>query len=486
MSSIIALLSWALILGQYSFVVTADVLADLDALQSTTEALLRDHEQDETLTKLDLLVNELAEEHADLDKLEQELLHRTKELEGLIQTINARQIEFLSKQLTDTVHAELESRKGTENETVGVEEDYSQALSLNELKNAITEPVEKILEDMDDGLENWMVDLVGNYVMDFRKKKALQFVATAAKEATKSRDVSSTESSNSCLTPANGAFLIQETLSKQSSAAETDYFASAVVVHEFTSQSYSPQVKEPLGQVPLRRYIPEDIERLLPEGWEDWNVAIPPAMYRLLNMPHKAVTLPPEAILDANIHPGACWPMSGSSGHITLRLAEPIAFNSLTIDHSPVLTLDGSSAPKTVNVIGYPPCSDKCGGLGFDMEQPQNLMQIEYDIDGPASQTFSLAHNDAGGSAEGGSCNSGGGGASQCSSGGAPPGPCSGGPAFGGGSERSCNGTGGGAPREENGQPGKIVAGIRIEVAKNWGNADYTCIYRMKAHGQLL
>ena len=94
-------------------------------------------------------------------------------------------------------------------------------------------------------------------------------------------------------------------------------------------------------------------------------------------MPHKAATLPPEAILDANIHPGACWPMAGSSGYVTLRLPVPISLDSVTVDHSPVLNSDGSSAPNIINVIGYPPCSKKnnCGGLGFDMEQHQKLMQ---------------------------------------------------------------------------------------------------------------
>lgn len=296
-SSIIAFLPLTLILLVLNFSnsVAGDILAELDALQSSTELLLREHQQDETLTKLDSLVNELAEEHESLDKLERELIERTKELEKLIHTINNRQIEYLSKQLKDTVEAELESRSGNENETVGAnDEDLSQALSMEELEEAVNGPVEKIFNDVDDALENWMVDLVGNYVVDFRKQKALDFVANAAREATLSQDAASssseTSSSNSCITPAQGAFLIQEALLQQSSAPP-DYLATAVVVHEFTSPTYEAPVTEPLGQVSWRRYIPEDIERILPEGWEDWNVALPPAMYRMMVRHIKTISM---------------------------------------------------------------------------------------------------------------------------------------------------------------------------------------------------
>ena len=69
--------------------------------------------------------------------------------------------------------------------------------------------------------------------------------------------------------------------------------------------------------------------------------------------------------------PGSCWPMQGSKGQVTLRLAYPIKLQSLTIDHvsRQIIPEDAyNTVPKKMKVIAYPPCDEVggCGGLGFD------------------------------------------------------------------------------------------------------------------------
>mmetsp|Transcript_27435 Transcript_27435/g.31307 ORF Transcript_27435/g.31307 Transcript_27435/m.31307 type:complete len:490 (+) Transcript_27435:47-1516(+) len=468
-------------LGSHIFIIAGDdVIADLQAVHSSMETLLRDSEQNQTSTQLGTRVNQFLEEHEELIKLENDLIRRTLALKDKIKAVNSRQIQFLSQQLEESVTSELESRKAkaAEKESI-VEEDYSKSLSVEEFNEEFTVPVETVIKDVNDALQNWVVDRVGHYAMETRIKKAREVIATATEykaSITKKNETKSNTKSDidipTCVSPADGAYMIHKALS---SKPKEDYLAGATIVHEFTSETYSSVHQELLGKSPLRRYIPDDVERILPDEWEEWNVAVPSSVYRFLNMPHKAKTLPPEAILDASLHPGACWPMAGSSGFVTIRLSEPVAIESITINHAPVLKSDRSSAPKNIKLIGYPPCriNNNCGGLGFDIEQPNELMQIRYDIGDPPSQKFPLEAHGGGG---GGSCSGGidveehikepvevtieangdmTGEIPQCSQ---PP------------------------PVEED-ETEMVVAAIRLEFTKNWGNQDYTCIYQLKMHG---
>ncbi len=183
---------------------------------------------------------------------------------------------------------------------------------------------------------------------------------------------------------------------------------------------------------------------------------------------------PPETILQKNTLPGACWPVAGTSGQVTLKLAYPVIVDAVSIDHvARAIIPKGQhrSAPKHVNVVGYPPCENNdviCSALGFDMSDPTDIAHIMYDVEGRQSvQTFesnyakavnSLAKphlgDDAGdGKAdhsdleEHGSCSS--------------------------VKATSCN-----AP------PRIRVAGLTIHVLENWGNPDFTCLYRVRVHGE--
>lgn len=151
-----------------------------------------------------------------------------------------------------------------------------------------------------------------------------------------------------------------------------------------------------------------------------------------------AATLPPEAILDANTYPGACWPMAGNKGYVTLRLAQPQPFSGITIEHAPLL--DGStSTPRHFTVTGYPPCAT-CG-LGFNTTAPKVLTMFEFDVaSGGHSQKFTALPD----LPQEGSCEV---------------------------TKPTCG--------EDGGDPGEMIGGIRIEITGNWGHDDYTCLYRV-------
>lgn len=159
---------------------------------------------------------------------------------------------------------------------------------------------------------------------------------------------------------------------------------------------------------------------------------------------------------------------------MTLKLAYPVVVEAVSIDHVPgaIISKDQrSTAPKHIKVVGYPPCDSndvECSALGFDMSDPTDIAQILYDVEGSKSvQTFEsnyakalkslsksyLRDHDREGKAdhsvvgEIGSCSS--------------------------AEATSCS------------VPPRIrVAGLTIQILENWGNPDYTCLYRVRVHGE--
>ncbi|KAG2375194.1 hypothetical protein C9374_010198 [Naegleria lovaniensis] len=86
----------------------------------------------------------------------------------------------------------------------------------------------------------------------------------------------------------------------------------------------------------------------------------------------------PDIILTSDTTIGNCWPMKGGSGFVVIELASPIIPTAFSIDHVPrSLTPNFSSAPRQFTVFAY--------------ENSTSLVKIhtfEYDIKGPATQTF--------------------------------------------------------------------------------------------------
>ena len=90
-------------------------------------------------------------------------------------------------------------------------------------------------------------------------------------------------------------------------------------------------------------------------------------------------------------------------------------------------------------------CDD---GLDFDVTKPELLVDFEYDIDGPTIQTFELSNEEDE-------------------------------------SEASCSETGSscGVGDLYASEGSDAVVAVGLEILDNWGNEDYTCLYRFRVHG---
>lgn len=194
----------------------------------------------------------------------------------------------------------------------------------------------------------------------------------------------------------------------------------------------------------------------------------------------------PRTALTPSLQLGHCWPMAGSEGRITVRLARPIAVTAVTIDHpQTAIALDrstaaigssdasalppqlgglNSAAPRAFRLYGYTTAataaaagSHSGAGAGSSDAPVDGVVAIAdvngdaagllrrrrvllgsfaYDATGPRTQTFLLPHAQAQAHAEGA-------GAGQ----------------------------------------GEVFSHVTLEVASNHGNRDFTCLYRLRVHG---
>ncbi|XP_007942329.2 SUN domain-containing protein 3 [Orycteropus afer afer] len=96
--------------------------------------------------------------------------------------------------------------------------------------------------------------------------------------------------------------------------------------------------------------------------------------------------MPPDIILQPDVHPGKCWAFPGSQGHTFIKLARKIIPTAVTMEHiSEKISPSGniSSAPKEFSVYGI---SEECKG------EEIFLGQFIYDKEETTVQTFELQH----------------------------------------------------------------------------------------------
>ncbi|XP_040820923.1 SUN domain-containing protein 3 [Ochotona curzoniae] len=94
--------------------------------------------------------------------------------------------------------------------------------------------------------------------------------------------------------------------------------------------------------------------------------------------------MPPDTILQPDVHPGKCWAFPGSQGHTVIRLARRITPSAVTIEHiSEKVSPSGntSSAPKDFSVYGI---LRKCEG------EAVLLGRFRYNKSDSTVQTFAL------------------------------------------------------------------------------------------------
>eukprot|EP00984_Skeletonema_dohrnii_P006379 scaffold2282_cov77-Skeletonema_dohrnii-CCMP3373.AAC.3 len=213
----------------------------------------------------------------------------------------------------------------------------------------------------------------------------------------------------------------------------------------------------------------------------------------------------------------------------TVRLPYPIHIDAVSVEHRAfplpqrVLTdgvRGGESAPRWVKVVGFPPCDDgngnlieadeeECDKLGFDISQPIELGSFEYhpvtvsgreddygggDVEETSSsdsdrrrrsiQTFTVkggkvkesdmeeegSDDDILGSDEPGL---------EVEDYEIPAGSCA--PPKEPDDVPSCGGDTSSSSDESERQ---VVSAVSFIIEENWGNNDYTCLYRVRVHGE--
>eukprot|EP00903_Cladosiphon_okamuranus_P008327 g8010.t1 len=135
----------------------------------------------------------------------------------------------------------------------------------------------------------------------------------------------------------------------------------------------------------------------------------------------QAVSQPPVAI-NPESRLGMCWAMKGREGKLTVKLSQPITVETVSLEHAPreLLLNKGISAPKDFTVFGHRK------DLGVTDENGDVLVDGQYKIEGDVIQSFEVA--------------------------------------------------------EEYRQEEYSV--VTLQVHSNHGEEAYTCIYRLRVHGQ--
>ncbi|XP_072454223.1 SUN domain-containing protein 3 isoform X2 [Notamacropus eugenii] len=130
--------------------------------------------------------------------------------------------------------------------------------------------------------------------------------------------------------------------------------------------------------------------------------------------------MPPDIILQPDVHPGNCWAFPGSEGHTVIKLARKIIPTAVTMEHiSERISPSGStaSAPRDFSVYGLK--DDYNGEEIF-------LGQFMYNNKkGITVQTFKLQNEDVG-----------------------------------------------------------SLSYVKLKILNNWGHSKYTCLYRFRVHGK--
>lgn len=225
----------------------------------------------EEVNMLMLSKDRLEEYHAKVDQ--QQLV-----VDTMVKLANARQLDYFISQINETIEKEIILRSARDialqHEEEYMEEDDDQDHVATVSKNAMRKSfeVEKIMEEGEREVQEWIIGIV---------KEELD----AYQESLKSGEHAGA-SSGKCATASDVVHDVQSALTRfsQDGIGMVDHAQGASVVYEMTSPSYMPwsETSELLGNVWWRKYIPEDWERLLPAGWEEWDVAIPSYIYHTL------------------------------------------------------------------------------------------------------------------------------------------------------------------------------------------------------------
>ncbi|XP_076153865.1 klaroid protein-like [Alosa pseudoharengus] len=144
--------------------------------------------------------------------------------------------------------------------------------------------------------------------------------------------------------------------------------------------------------------------------------------YSLFGMPLRYASESPRTVIQPEMRPGKCWAFKGSEGFLTIALSLPVRVTHVTLEHFP------KSLSPTGRIDSAPREFAVYGLSGFDeQEEGKFLGRFTYDSDGEPIQTFELPDSVK-----------------------------------------------------------DVYRAVQLRVLSNWGNPEYSCIYRFRVHGQPL
>lgn len=419
-----------------------------NALNAADQVLQR-HEQLQqeifTAKELGSTLSSLSLSVESLQQKVQQIANLQEASNNLLQTVNRQQIETLIERL-DVVSLQEQERRvaeTSEGETLDTVPKSLPSNWQNQLDPAI------ILAESESTLEAWITKLM-------HQELNRNYISTTISN-------SGNEKSD-CTSLSMALIQVQSALDEYATRLENNILQGATIVHELTSTTYQPPF-QPTASYKLSwwyRYLPQDWENAL--EWLktkhsidilSW-LHIPNHIYHTFRK-RGANTAPPESVLQDSLLPGSCWPVSVSNEptQITFRFAPLYVgtkLTAVTIEHvSRLLVQERSSAPKHIKIYTY--TSDILhNGPGLNMTSKRLVHEVTYQLkdDSRNSQTFQI-------------------------------------PTLATSDERASN-------ADESicsdvtmtcGDMDQRVAGMTIEIVENWGHPNYTCLYGVRAHGDL-
>ncbi|XP_061416484.1 SUN domain-containing protein 1 isoform X2 [Lethenteron reissneri] len=145
------------------------------------------------------------------------------------------------------------------------------------------------------------------------------------------------------------------------------------------------------------------------------------ALITLFGVPLWYTSQSPRVIIQPDVYPGDCWAFKGSRGYVAIKLSDTIYPSDFTLEHIP-------RALSPTGDITSAPKDFAVYGLDEEIQQEGYLLgQYMYDKHGDPLQMFHMSNSTAA-------------------------------------------------------HPFGIV---ELRILSNWGNSEYTCIYRFRVHGEL-
>ena len=226
-----------------------------------------------------------------LESLEKIIEEKESNINSMIDEINIREMENLVGRLKETLERETNLRelerkeRERQKELVGetelkMLEDENNFVDMKTLVERLDTDV--ILSESENKMKEWILTLVDDE-MDKYKKDILEKIE---KSKGSSDDHDSDSENIECPSLIDIVQQVQQALNvyADDGIGITDHAQGSAIVHWLTSDTHTPSVvpSKTLGNVWWNKFIPQDWERLLPHGWESWEVGIPSYIYHSL------------------------------------------------------------------------------------------------------------------------------------------------------------------------------------------------------------